>query len=204
MELELTHRNKIGEVGYNLKGIATVTRQKYLTASEKGPWANSYDRWRNDNLTNRYQGVQFGYTSAGRYTSWNDIWNYYGFKERDVLPGDYKYEDWNGDGEINGQDEHPFAFDQTPWLQFSLNAGLQWKNFDFNMLLQGSALGSMEYKEPLHEIWGKNGGGALTQFLDRWHPVDPKADPYDPSTVWTSGHYAYTGRWAKIILLSTA
>ena len=42
--------------------------------------------------------------------------------------------------EINGQDEHPFAFDQTPWLQFSLNAGLQWKNFDFNMLLQGSAL----------------------------------------------------------------
>ena len=25
----------------------------------------------------------------------------------------------------------------------------------------------------------------------------PKADPYDPSTVWTSGHYAYTGRWAK-------
>ena len=97
-----------------------------------------------------------------------------GFKERDILPGDYKYEDWNGDGEINGQDEHPFAFDQTPWLQFSLNAGLQWKNLDFNMLLQGSALGSMEYKEPLHEIWGKNGGGALTQFLDRWHPVDPK------------------------------
>ena len=66
MELELTHRNKIGQVAYNLKGIATVTRQKYLTASEKGPWANSYDRWRNDNLTNRYQGVQFGYaTPAG-------------------------------------------------------------------------------------------------------------------------------------------
>ncbi len=197
MELELTHRHKIGQVAYNLKGIATVTRQKYLTASEKGPWANSYDRWRNDNLTHRYQGVQFGYTSAGRYTSWNDIWSYNAFKERDILPGDYKYEDWNGDGEINGQDEHPFAFDQTPWLQFSLNAGLQWKNFDFNMLLQGSALGSMEYKEPLHEIWGKNGGGALTQFLDRWHPLDPKADPYNPATVWTSGHYAYTGRWAK-------
>ena len=37
--------------------------------------------------------------------------------------------------------------------------------------------GSMEYKEPLHEIWGKNGGGALTQFLDRWHPVDPRPIP---------------------------
>lgn len=197
MELELSHRNKIGEVSYNLKGIATITRNEHLTASEKGPWANSYDRWRNDNLTHRYQGVQFGYTSAGRYTSWNDIWNYPIYKERDVLPGDYKYEDWNGDGEINGQDEHPFAFDQTPWLQFSLNAGVQWRNFDFSMLLQGSALGSMEYKEPLHEIWGTNGGGVLEQYLDRWHPADPKADPYDPSIQWLPGYYAYTGRWTK-------
>lgn len=197
LELELTHRNKIGDLSYNLKGIATITRQKYLTASEKGPWGNSYDRWRHDNLTNRYQGVQFGYTSAGRYNNWEDIWNYKIFKERDILPGDYKYEDWNGDGEINSSDEHPFAFDQTPWLNFSLNAGMEYKNFDFNMLLQGSALGSMEYKEPLYSIWGTNGGGTLTQYLDRWHPVDPTADPYSPSTQWVSGYYAYTGRYPR-------
>ena len=197
LELELSHRNRIGDVTYSLKGIATVTRQKYLTASEKGPWANSYDRWRNDNLTHRYQGVQFGYTSAGRYTSWEDIWSYNIYKDRDILPGDYKYEDWNGDGEINGQDEHPFAFDQTPWLNYSLNIGLEYKNFDFNMLLQGSALGSMEYKEPLYSIWGTNGGGTLEQYLDRWHPNDPTADPYDPATTWTSGHYGYTGRYPK-------
>jgi len=197
LELELTHRNKIGDLSYNLKGIATITRQKYLTASEKGPWGNSYDRWRHDNLTNRYQGVQFGYTSAGRYNNWEDIWNYKIFKERDILPGDYKYEDWNGDGEINSSDEYPFAFDQTPWLNFSLNAGMEYKNFDFNMLLQGSALGSMEYKEPLYSIWGTNGGGTLTQYLDRWHPVDPTADPYSPSTQWVSGYYAYTGRYPR-------
>lgn len=61
LELELTHHNEIGKFSYNVKGIATVTRQKYLTAIQNGPYANSYDRWRNDNLTNRYQGVQFGY-----------------------------------------------------------------------------------------------------------------------------------------------
>lgn len=197
LELELSHRNKIGELSYNLKGIATITRQKYLTASEKGPWANSYDRWRNDNLTNRYQGVQFGYTSAGRYESWEDIWSYNIFKERDILPGDYKYEDWNGDGQINGQDEHPFAFDQTPWLNYSLNIGLEYKNFDFNMLFQGSALGSMEYKEPLYSIWGTNGGGTLEQYTDRWRPNDPTADPYDPATTWISGHYGYTGHYPR-------
>jgi len=197
LELVVSHRNTIGDFTYNIRGMATVTRQKYLTASEKGPWGNSYDRWRNDNLTHRYQGVQFGYTSAGRYMSWADIWAYNIYKERDVLPGDYKYEDWNGDGEINSLDEHPFAFDQTPWVNFSLNLGLQWRGFDFSMLWQGTALGSMEYKEPLYSIWGSNGGGTLKQYLDRWHPVDPTADPYDPKTEWIQGYYGFTGRYPK-------
>lgn len=193
MELELSHRNKIGDFSYDIKGIVTITRRQYLTASEKGPYANSYDRWRNDNLTNRYQGVQFGYESAGRYVDWNDIRTYNIYKERDVLPGDYKYVDWNGDGEINSLDEHPYAFDQTPWMNYSLNFGMRYKNFDFSMLWQGSALGSMQYREPLYSIWGKNGGGALTQYLDRWHPADASADPYDPYTQWISGYYGYTG-----------
>jgi len=33
----------------------------------------------------------------------------------------------------------------------------------------------------------------MEQFMDRWHPVDPKADPYDPATKWVPGHFAYTG-----------
>lgn len=195
MDLELTHRNSIGDFRYKVKAIATVTRQKYMTASEKGPFGNSYDKWRNDNLTNRFQGVQFGYEEAGRYQSWEDIWSYPIYKERNILPGNYKYVDWNGDGEISGLDEHPFAFDQTPWMNFSLNFESSYKNFDMNVLFQGSALGSMEYKEPLYSIWGSNGGGTLEQYLDRWHPVDAQADPYDPETEWVSGHYGYTGNY---------
>lgn len=197
LDLELTHRNKINDFSYKVKAIGTITRQKHMVASEKGPWANSYDRWRNDNLTNRYQGVQFGYESAGRYQNWNDIWYYPIYKDRDVLPGDYKYVDWNGDGQIDGLDEHPYAFDQTPWLNYSLNLDVAYKNFDLNVLFQGSALGSMEYKEPLYAIWGSNGGGTLTQYLDRWHPTDPTADPYDPATEWISGYYGYTGHYPK-------
>ncbi len=197
IDLELSHRNQIGDLFYKVKAIGTITRQKYMTASEKGPWGNSYDRWRNDNLTNRYQGTQFGYESAGRYTSWEDIWSYPIYKDRDVLPGDYKYVDWNGDGQIDGLDEHPYAFDQTPWLNYSLSFDFKYKNLDLTALFQGSALGSMEYKEPLYSIWGSNGGGTLEQYLDRWHPVDPTADPYDPSIEWITGYYGYTGRYPK-------
>ena len=191
IDLELSHRNKIGDFQYKVKAIGTITRNMYLVGKQNGPYGNSYDRWRHDNLNDRYQGVQFGYTTAGRYTSWEDIWNYSIYKERSVLPGDYKYEDWNGDGEINGLDEHPYAYDQTPWMNYSLSFDGSYKNFDLNLLFQGSALGSVQYEESLYSIWGSNGGGTLVQYLDRWHPADPLANPYNPSTQWVSGYYAY-------------
>ena len=196
MELELRHHNRIGRnFVYNVKGIVTITRQKYLTAIQNGPYANAYDQWRNDHLNNRYQGVQFGYEGNGRYQNWDEIWNETLYHEKGLLPGDYKYLDWNGDGEINSQDEHPYAFDQTPWMNYSLSIDCAYKGFDFSMLWQGSALGSMSYEEPLYSIWGKNGGGALEQYWDRWHPADENADPYDPNTKWVKGYYAYTGHY---------
>ena len=150
MELELRHHNRIGrDFVYNVKGIVTITRQKYLTAIQNGPYANAYDQWRNDHLNNRYQGVQFGYEGNGRYQNWDEIWNETLYHEKNLLPGDYKYLDWNGDGEINSQDEHPYAFDQTPWMNYSLSIDCAYKGFDFSMLWQGSALGSMSYEEPL-------------------------------------------------------
>ena len=196
MELELRHHNRIGrDFVYNVKGIVTITRQKYLTAIQNGPYANAYDQWRHDNLNNRYQGVQFGYEGNGRYQNWDEIWNETLYHEKGLLPGDYKYLDWNGDGEINSQDEHPYAFDQTPWMNYSLSVDCAYKGFDFSMLWQGSALGSMSYEEPLYSIWGQNGGGALEQYWDRWHPADENADPYDPNTKWVKGYYAYTGHY---------
>ncbi len=195
MDVELSHRNKIGELSYRMKAIGTITRQKHLVGSEKGPWGNSYDRWRNDNLNNRTQGLQFGYQGAGRYVDWDDIRSFPIYKGNQTLPGDYKYEDWNGDGEINGLDMRPLFFDSTPWLNFSFSFDANYKNFDMNFLLQGTALGSMQYLEPLRAIWGSNGGGILEQYTDRWHTVDPQADPWDPSQEWVSGYYGFTGNY---------
>lgn len=197
LDLQLSHRNRIGDLAYQVKVIGTITRKKNLIGAQNGPYGNSYDQWRNDNLNDRYQGVQFGFEGAGRYTSWEDIWSYPIYKDRGIVPGDYKYQDWNGDGEINDQDQRPFAYDQTPWVNFSLSYDCSYKSFDMNFLFQGTAMGSMQYQEPLYGIWGANGGGTLTQYLDRWHPVDPTADPYDPSTQWASGYYGYTGNYPR-------
>ncbi len=194
LEVELSHRNVIGDLSYNVKLMGSVTREKYLVAVQNDGYGNSYDQWRNDNLNDRYQGLIWGYESAGRYTDWEDIWSYDIRKSSDILPGDYKYVDWNGDGEINSLDEHPIAFDDnTPALNFSFSLDCVYKSFDLSLLFQGTAFSSMQYQEPLYSIWGSNGGGALEQYWDRWHPTDATADPYNPSTEWESGYYAYTG-----------
>ena len=197
LELELSHRNRVGDFSYEIKGIATITRQRVIHDVSIREFGNRYDAWRNDNLTNRNQGVQFGYEGAGRYESWEDIWSYPIYKENSTLPGDYKYVDWNGDGEISSLDEHPYAYDQNPWLNYSLDFRFGWKNLDFSMLLQGSALGSYCYEEALYNIWGNasGAGGVLEQYLDRWRPANGSYDIYDPSLEWISGYYAYTGHY---------
>ncbi|MDR1918206.1 MAG: SusC/RagA family TonB-linked outer membrane protein, partial [Tannerellaceae bacterium] len=139
-------------------------------------------------------GIHTGYGSAGRFESWEDIWSYPVYTGRDVILGDYKYEDWNGDGEINSNDAHPIRFNQYPWVNFSMMFNAGWRGFDLDLLLQGATMTSLVYGEQLREpLWGSGESSAMSQFLDRWHPQDPKADPYAPATAWTSGHFAYTG-----------
>ncbi len=191
-ELELSHRNHIGDFNYNLKGMFSLARVERLYV-ERDAIGSSWSNWKN-NQNNRLQGVQQGYQGDGQFQSWQEILSSPTYIGRGTIIGDYKYQDWNGDGEINGNDAYPTRFNQYPWMNYSMIFDASYKGFDLNFLLQGSAMSSLVYGEQLREpMWGSGNSGAMVQFLDRWHPVDPKADPYDPQTVWASGHYAYTG-----------
>ena len=191
-DLELTHRNHIGDFNYNVKGMFSLARVKRLYV-ERSAIGSSWSNWKN-NQNDRLQGVQQGYQGDGQFQTWEEILASPTYISRSTIIGDYKYEDWNGDGEINGNDVYPTRFNQYPWMNFSTIIDASYKGFDLNFLLQGSAMSSLIYGEQLRQpMWGNGNSGAMVQFLDRWHPVDPKADPYDPQTVWVSGNYAYTG-----------
>lgn len=194
-DLEVSHYNHIGDFGYNLKAIFSYTRTKD-TYIERGESGNSYENWRN-NTNERYQNIVWGYGDGGRYTSYEDIANSDIYVGYGTLPGDYKYEDYNGDGIISDLDKYPIGYENRPLINFSLNIGADWKGFDLNLLFQGAAMQYNRYIEQLREpMWGNDYSNALDYFMDRWHPVDPTADPYDPSTEWVSGEYAYTGTLA--------
>jgi TonB-linked SusC/RagA family outer membrane protein len=196
-DFEVTHNNNIGALAYSLKGIFSYARVKALYV-ERGANGSSYWNWRN-NQNDRLQNVWWGYTGNGRYESWEDIWNSPVYTGRGTLPGDYRYEDWNGDGEINDLDRHPFQLSSTPWINYGLSANLSYKGIDLFILFQGSALSTVQYVEQLYmPLWGNSESGAMVQFMDRWHPKDPAADPYDPATEWVPGYYGYTGSLADV------
>jgi hypothetical protein len=105
-----------------------------------------------------------------------------------MLPGDLIFDDWNGDGIIDGNDNRPFSLNNAnnPLITYGLTLGSEYKGFDLNVVVQGTAMRwnrnaqGMWHTQPLW--WGR---GGLDIFLDRWH----REDPYDPNSAWIPGHY---------------
>lgn len=197
-ELEVRHNNKIGNLRYNVAAQLSMTRGMRCYY-ETNPAGNSYDYWRNRSL-NRYNDIWFGYGAAGRYTNYDQIYNSF-YSNNGTLPGDYIYEDWNGDGVIDDMDKHPIATTTNPnsnWqdknnyplMNFGFTIGANWKGIDLNLLFQGAAMSYISYGEQLKAPLQFN-GNALDMFLDRWRPVDPNAHPYNPATEWIGGYYSY-------------
>jgi TonB-linked SusC/RagA family outer membrane protein len=189
-DFELRHENHIGKLNYNLRGTFGFTRitNRYIERAKSG---NSYQNWLQNN-TNRYSGVYFGYGSDGQFQNYQDIEHSNIYVGRSTVTGDYRYLDWNGDGQIGVDDSYPIANTGLPLITFGLNLGASYKGFDINLLFSGAAMVNATYTEQLGgPLWAN--GNALTMFLDRWHPTDPNADPYDPNTKWVPGNYSYTG-----------
>lgn len=191
-EIELSHRNRVGDFAYEISGNLSYTKERRLYW-EQAPQGNSYLNWRN-NTNNRDTGIWWGYDDAGRITSWDEIYYNPVFISNNTILGDYEYVDWNGDGMISALDEHPLVNNSVvPLINYGLYFSGSWRGIDMSMLWQGTSSRYTAYTEMLLTplTWGS--AGTLSQFMDRWHPADPKANPYDPATKWVEGHYGYTG-----------
>jgi TonB-linked SusC/RagA family outer membrane protein len=202
-EVELRHRNKIGEFNYNVSAFVQMTRNMWVNRLQVNR-SNSYDYWRN-NIVGRYNDIWFGKGAAGTFGSYEEIANSV-YSNGATLPGDPIYEDWDGNGVIDDQDKYPIATTTSsnanlpgtnlndtrnyPLMNFGLTLGGQWKWVDFSMLFQGAGMSYIGYGNMLLNplAWD---GNALEMLYDRWHPADSDEDPYDPSNTWISGYYPY-------------
>ncbi len=198
IELVVSHRNKINDFSYGISANLVYSRKKLLH-TERAPYRSSMEAWKDAWGSNRYQGREWGYQYDGQYTN---ITEYQtapllggASGNSKCLPGSYKIIDANGDGVINGNDQLPIfwagqyqGYATNPPLQYGLTLDGTWKGFDLNILLQGSALFTVFTK--VDDVWGYGRNPTLWEkYMDRWHTVDPKADPYDPNTEWVAGKW---------------
>lgn len=195
VDLILTHRNRIGKLGINLTGNASITRTKNLSVV-RGTSGNSYANWLATTNQNRYNDILLGYGTNGRFNSFNEIYNEkvnYGSGNLSLLPGDYRYLDWNGDGTFDSRDQYIIGTSGSiPLVNFGLTVALNYQNFDLNMLFQGAAGRTIGYNDASLTPLQFN-DNAFSYFLDRWRPADPNADMFDPHTVYIPGYYSTSG-----------
>jgi len=190
-ELSVAYKNRYKGLSYYVSGQISAT--KYMRTNWlETPASNSYDKWRN-RTGNRYQNIWWGNESAGMFTTYDQIRNSSLPVGQGTLPGDWYLQDWNGDGVVDGNDDHPIATTGLPVFNYGISFGGTWKNFDLAMDWQGAYGVYVQYSEVLTEALAFGGQNTLTWFMNRWHPEDPNADLFNPNTKWVAGYYPATG-----------
>ncbi len=106
-----------------------------------------------------------------------------------LIPGDMKFKDVNGDGKIDADDQVRLDENGTPTFNFGANIDIQYKTFDFSLLLQGAAGASIRVQTESGDI-----GNFLKYSHDnRWSIDNPShTDPRLASrgdTYFTGGNF---------------
>lgn len=120
-------------------------------------------------------GSYFGYKTDGYFQNQDEIANSALPVGAIVQPGDVKYVDQNGDEVIDEKDRVVLG-NAFPRYTFGFNYDLQYKNFDFSLLLQGVGKRDMYVRGELIEPFHSNYSYAIYQHqLDFWTPTNPDA-----------------------------
>lgn len=120
-------------------------------------------------------GSYFGYKTDGYFQNLDEIANSALPVGAIVQPGDVKYVDQNGDEVIDEKDRVVLG-NAFPRFTFGFNYDVQFKNFDFSLLLQGVGKRDMYIRGELVEPFHSNYSYAIYRHqLDFWTPTNPDA-----------------------------
>lgn len=185
LDFMVAYKNETNGFRYGVSGNFNYARTKNIYV-ERGEFLNSMDRWRNGNLDRNNDAV-WGFQYQGQFANQEEILNSPiqngGLGNIRELPGDFKYQDVNGDGIIDGNDMLPTFWNGTPKMFFGLTLNGSYKGFDFNFLFQGAAKYSVRFNEVYAEILAFKGSNTPAYFFDRWR----KEDPYNADSEWVPG-----------------
>jgi TonB-linked SusC/RagA family outer membrane protein len=174
---------------YSVSVNGTLARSRSLHTFNPR-FSNSWDEYRNS-AENRWSNVNFGYHVIGRFESQQDIDNWPinndGQGNRTELPGDFKYDDVNGDKIINSLDQRPIGYAEgaQPYMSFGINSNYSYKGFSLQVDFSGATMQTFSRQVELQIPFQNNGAGVGYLISDAWH----RADPFDPNSPWIPGTY---------------
>lgn len=157
VEFNIGWRGTRGDFSYSISGNIATLKNKVLRLGEAYVM-NDQTRTEVGRSISDFYLLQ----SDGIFQSMDEIYNYYTTLEDGTVkviqpnaePGDVKYVDVNGDGQIN-DDDRTWCGSPLPKLEFGLNATLSWRGFDFNMFWAGK-VGNKIYNNVRHTLMNFN------------------------------------------------
>jgi TonB-linked SusC/RagA family outer membrane protein len=178
LEIELSYKNKVGEVLYTLGGnISFVKNKVTLLYGDKKNYIGSAFYGRQLLETSRtYEGQPissfYGFKTNGLYQNQADIDKDPNIandgNKANILPGDVRFVDQNGDGVID-ENDRVYLGNPNPKVVFGFNGSLAYKNFDFSFAFAGAA-GFQLYNAD--RVAGLDATGVFNWYADqknRWH-----------------------------------
>lgn len=145
-------------------------------------------------------GFQVGYRAAGIFQSEAEVEKWYGGMQfgQQQSPGDIRYEDVNGDGEITDQDQDVIStYDILPQFTYGISGSLRWKGFDMDFLFQGAARRSLMLSMEAITLFRGGKYNSFAYLTDAWSPENTDAK-YPRATIDASfNNNRYSTFWLR-------
>lgn len=162
-ELELSYKDKIGNVDFNLGGNLTIAKNNVVYLDEPA----NVPEWRKQE--GRPIGSTVMYKTDGIFNDQAEVDNTVA-KLAGTKPGDIKYVDVDGDDKITDNDMIRSDFSNIPEIQYGVFGGVSYKGFEINALVQGQA------KAKLEILYDNEGNRPAYLSELRWTPENPNAE----------------------------
>ena len=144
VEFELGYKWNIADARFAVKGNASYLKNKLKNIGNETGFLDWGISQFSDGSTRAENGQPFpffyGYKTAGVFQNMAEV-NAYTNKDGGLIqpaaaPGDLRFVDVNGDGQITSADRTKIGKPTPDWT-FGLNFSAEWKGFDFNAFFQG-------------------------------------------------------------------
>ena len=189
----IEYRQQIGDVYARVYGNATYTHNN-VVEDDKPEYLYSYQ-----DRKGKRMNQQFGLIALGYFENQEEIDSSPKQSFGSVRPGDIKYLDVNGDGEVNTFDEVAIGYSDIPEFLYGFGFQVAYKGFDVAMFFRGQTRvtymlggeGFVPFKE------GGDRGNLFAEALDRWTVDNPRQDAFYPrlSIGGTENNYQSSTKW---------